>query len=128
MTVQILRKAGYSGWWSLLTLVPLVNIAMIWVFAFSDWPALKARPDAVRAIGGIAARRLLQKDIGAGSVLEAGVAASGAPIAGGATLAPECSASQCSQAGHQEPSRLGVAACQLSGSSYLSVARLVAIW
>jgi uncharacterized membrane protein YhaH (DUF805 family) len=43
MTVRILRKAGYSGWWSLLTLIPIVNIVMIWVFAFSDWPALKAR-------------------------------------------------------------------------------------
>ena len=43
MGVRILRKAGYSGWWSLLTLVPLLNIAMIWVFSFSDWPALKAR-------------------------------------------------------------------------------------
>ena len=43
MTVRILRKAEYSGWWSLLTLVPLLNIAMLWVFAFSDWPALKAR-------------------------------------------------------------------------------------
>jgi uncharacterized membrane protein YhaH (DUF805 family) len=43
MTVRILRKAGYSGWWSLLTLVPILNIATIWVFASSDWPALKAR-------------------------------------------------------------------------------------
>jgi uncharacterized membrane protein YhaH (DUF805 family) len=43
MALRILRKAGYSGWWSLLTLVPLLNIAMIWVFSFSDWPALKAR-------------------------------------------------------------------------------------
>ena len=43
MGVRILRRAGYSGWWSLLMLTPLVNIAMIWVFAFSDWPALKAR-------------------------------------------------------------------------------------
>jgi uncharacterized membrane protein YhaH (DUF805 family) len=43
MTVRILRKAGYSGWWSLLTLIPIVNIVMIWVFAFSDWPALRAR-------------------------------------------------------------------------------------
>ena len=43
MSVRILRKAGYSGWWSLFTLVPLFNIAMIWVFSFSDWPALKAR-------------------------------------------------------------------------------------
>jgi uncharacterized membrane protein YhaH (DUF805 family) len=43
MMVRILNKAGYSGWWSLLMLVPLVNIVMIWVFAFADWPALKAR-------------------------------------------------------------------------------------
>jgi uncharacterized membrane protein YhaH (DUF805 family) len=43
MMVRILNKAGYSGWWSLLMAVPLVNIVMVWVFAFSDWPALKAR-------------------------------------------------------------------------------------
>lgn len=36
---RISRKAGFSGWWSLLMLVPLVNIVMIWVFAFADWPA-----------------------------------------------------------------------------------------
>jgi uncharacterized membrane protein YhaH (DUF805 family) len=43
MSVRILRRAGYSGWWSLLAVVPLLNIAMIWVFSFSDWPALKVR-------------------------------------------------------------------------------------
>ena len=43
MSVRILRKAGYSGWWSLLAVVPLLNIAMIWVFSFSEWPALKTR-------------------------------------------------------------------------------------
>jgi uncharacterized membrane protein YhaH (DUF805 family) len=42
-SVKILNKAGYSGWWSLLTLVPLVNIVMIWVFAFADWPVLRDR-------------------------------------------------------------------------------------
>ncbi len=42
-TIRILHKAGYSGWWSLLTLIPIVNIVMIWVFAFSDWPAVKVR-------------------------------------------------------------------------------------
>jgi len=41
--VMILRKAGYSGWWCLLGFVPLVNIVMIWVFAFADWPALRDR-------------------------------------------------------------------------------------
>jgi uncharacterized membrane protein YhaH (DUF805 family) len=43
MMVRILNKAGYSGWWSLLMLVPLVNIVMVWVFAFANWPALNAR-------------------------------------------------------------------------------------
>jgi uncharacterized membrane protein YhaH (DUF805 family) len=43
MTVRTLHKAGYSGWWSLLTLIPLLNIAMLWVLASAEWPALKAR-------------------------------------------------------------------------------------
>jgi uncharacterized membrane protein YhaH (DUF805 family) len=42
-TVKILNKAGYSGWWSLLLLVPLVNIVMLFVFAFADWPALRGQ-------------------------------------------------------------------------------------
>ena len=40
--VRILHKAGYSGWWSLLMLVPLVNIIVIWLFAFAKWPRLAA--------------------------------------------------------------------------------------
>ncbi|MGD8429878.1 MAG: hypothetical protein PVH31_05700 [Ectothiorhodospiraceae bacterium] len=38
---RILGKAGYSGWWAILGLVPLVNVIMIWVFAFADWPSLR---------------------------------------------------------------------------------------
>jgi hypothetical protein len=38
---QLFSKAGYSGWWSLLMLVPLVNLLTLYVFAFSSWPALK---------------------------------------------------------------------------------------
>jgi uncharacterized membrane protein YhaH (DUF805 family) len=41
--VKILQKAGYSGWWCLIVLVPLVNIIMFYVFAFADWPALRGR-------------------------------------------------------------------------------------
>ena len=41
--VKILGKAGYSGWWVLLGFVPLVNLIMLWVFAFADWPALAKR-------------------------------------------------------------------------------------
>ena len=41
---KIIRKAGYSGWWVLIWIVPLVNLIMLWVFAFSDWPNLAKRP------------------------------------------------------------------------------------
>jgi uncharacterized membrane protein YhaH (DUF805 family) len=40
-TVKVLSKAGYSGWWVLLGLVPVVNVVMYVVFAFSDWPSLR---------------------------------------------------------------------------------------
>ena len=39
---KIFSKAGYSGAWSLLMLVPLVNVLAIWIFAFSDWPVRRA--------------------------------------------------------------------------------------
>jgi uncharacterized membrane protein YhaH (DUF805 family) len=42
--VKILQKAGYSGWWSLILLIPLANIVMFYVFAFADWPALRGTP------------------------------------------------------------------------------------
>jgi len=35
---RIVSKAGYSGAWALLSLVPLINIIALWVFAFSRWP------------------------------------------------------------------------------------------
>jgi uncharacterized membrane protein YhaH (DUF805 family) len=39
--VKILHKAGYSGWWCILAFIPLVNLVMIWVFAFASWPNLR---------------------------------------------------------------------------------------
>jgi uncharacterized membrane protein YhaH (DUF805 family) len=41
--VKILQKAGYSGWWIILGFIPLVNLVMLWVFAFARWPALGGR-------------------------------------------------------------------------------------
>jgi len=38
---RIIYKAGYTRWWVLLMLVPLLNVVMIWIFAFADWPSLK---------------------------------------------------------------------------------------
>ena len=36
----IAKRAGFSRWFGLLMLVPLVNLAAIWIFAFAKWPAL----------------------------------------------------------------------------------------
>ena len=40
-TVKILQKAGYSGWWSVVTIIPFANIILLWVFVFARWPNLK---------------------------------------------------------------------------------------
>ena len=37
----VIGKAGYSRWWVILALIPMVNLIALWVFAFSRWPALK---------------------------------------------------------------------------------------
>lgn len=42
MPARILRKAGYSGWWVITLLIPIVGFFMVWVFAFVRWPALSA--------------------------------------------------------------------------------------
>lgn len=34
----IIRKAGYSGWYVLLMFIPIVNLVMLVVFAFAEWP------------------------------------------------------------------------------------------
>jgi len=39
----VARKAGFSVWWSLLMIIPFVNIAVIWAFAFMQWPAGNGR-------------------------------------------------------------------------------------
>ena len=43
LIVRILHKAGYSGWWCLTMLLPVVNLIMVWVFAFASWPRLRSR-------------------------------------------------------------------------------------
>jgi hypothetical protein len=37
---RIMRRTGYSGWWSLLVLISLVNLIGLWEFAFARWPGL----------------------------------------------------------------------------------------
>lgn len=38
---RIVAKAGYSGAWSLFAFIPMINVIMLWVFAFAKWPATK---------------------------------------------------------------------------------------
>lgn len=38
---RICRKAGYSGWLSLLVVIPLVNVIFFYFLGFSEWPALR---------------------------------------------------------------------------------------
>ncbi|WP_061133150.1 hypothetical protein [Caballeronia fortuita] len=41
--VRIIQRTGHSGWWILAGLVPLLNLAMLWAFAFVRWPAIDDR-------------------------------------------------------------------------------------
>ena len=38
---KIMDKAGLNKMYVLYLLIPVVNIIMIWVFAFTNWPNLK---------------------------------------------------------------------------------------
>lgn len=48
---KIVSKAGYSGAWSLVMFVPLLNIIMFLVFAFSQWPVLQKGSSAAPGQG-----------------------------------------------------------------------------
>jgi hypothetical protein len=48
---NILHRAGRSRWWTVLAFVPLLNLVLLWVFAFSRWPAVDrdmVPPPAIR--------------------------------------------------------------------------------
>ena len=40
----ILKKAGFSPWLTLINIVPLGNLILIYVLAFSDWKVVPAPP------------------------------------------------------------------------------------
>lgn len=35
---RILNRVGFSPFWSVLALIPFINLLALWVLAFSDWP------------------------------------------------------------------------------------------
>jgi len=40
--VRIVQRAGFSGWWALIILVPVANMVALWYFAFTRWPAKRS--------------------------------------------------------------------------------------
>lgn len=42
---RIVNRAGYPRWWLLTMIVPLLNLIMLWVFAFAEWPAGRSPPE-----------------------------------------------------------------------------------
>lgn len=41
---RIFKKAGYSGWMTLLNLIPYIgSVIVVFMLAFGDWPALRGR-------------------------------------------------------------------------------------
>jgi len=45
----IFKKAGFSPWLSVLTFVPLANIIILYVVAFSEWKVVPVPPYSVTA-------------------------------------------------------------------------------
>lgn len=35
---KVLKRAGFSGWWTILSLIPFANIIGLWIFATTRWP------------------------------------------------------------------------------------------
>ncbi len=40
---MVLRRVGFSGWWSVLAVIAPLNLVALWVFALVDWPRLPKR-------------------------------------------------------------------------------------
>jgi len=40
---QLWKRTGHSGWIALLMLIPVVNLVMLYVLAFKQWPAMPNR-------------------------------------------------------------------------------------
>lgn len=41
--IPAVRKAGFSAWWVVLSLIPVVGLVLLWLFAYRVWPAQPER-------------------------------------------------------------------------------------
>ena len=49
---RILRRLGFSPFWSVLVFIPLANLLSLWILAFSEWPSARdsASPERRREV------------------------------------------------------------------------------
>jgi hypothetical protein len=40
---RICKKAGYPGWLGVLTVIPLLNLGLLYFLAFATWPGARSR-------------------------------------------------------------------------------------
>ena len=45
-TIRILTRLGISPWTSLLVIVPVGNLLLLWIVAYSDWKNVQVRSNA----------------------------------------------------------------------------------
>lgn len=43
-TWKILRRMGFTGWWALLSIVPGLNLVLLWVVSLVKWPIENQEP------------------------------------------------------------------------------------
>ncbi len=48
---NVISRAGYSRWWILILFVPVVDIVMILVFCFKEWPVTRQLREAQARAG-----------------------------------------------------------------------------
>lgn len=41
--IPAVRRAGFSAWWVVLSMVPVVGFLLLWKFALTKWPAQPGR-------------------------------------------------------------------------------------
>ena len=41
--IPAVRKAGFSAWWAVFSMVPVVGLLLLWKFALTKWPAQPER-------------------------------------------------------------------------------------
>jgi hypothetical protein len=82
--VKVVTKAGYSGWWVLITFIPVIGTIFVFIFAFAPWPVTREvkmlRAQVAERRGYAGSRGLVASEVGPGGPTY-GVPGSAGPVA-----------------------------------------------